>query len=235
MRAQAPAPADATTELLILHERTASLREALSEVKKDPAVFTAMELHALVAELKKTTEDMQKVAEEREAAEKEEKKSWGPPDPIALRLAAMQGDASIVRRQLAAGVDFQKPDEDDGKTPLYWAAHGGHIRIVKLLRTAIRAAAEAAAADGRIEASPYKPPKPPTPPQQAEEAPPPEPPVVPDPPPPEPEPPAQEEEPAQEEAAVEEPEPPAQEEEPAQEEPAAEEEGGGGEGEAAAE
>ncbi|CAN0233966.1 unnamed protein product [Ectocarpus sp. 12 AP-2014] len=50
----------------------------------------------------------------------------------ALHLSAYEGDANIVRGRIELGQDPHARDED-GRTPLHWAAAGGHQALVEYL------------------------------------------------------------------------------------------------------
>ena len=51
---------------------------------------------------------------------------------IKLREAIREGDIEAVKRHLAAGADVNAKDQN-GKTPLHYAARSGHKEIVELL------------------------------------------------------------------------------------------------------
>lgn len=69
----------------------------------------------------------------------------------AVALAAMYGDAAVVRKLLEAGVDPDEPLSDDefnrGFTPLMWATNRHHFDVMQSLLAA-GASVDAASADG---------------------------------------------------------------------------------------
>ncbi len=62
----------------------------------------------------------------------EEVRSSIPVLSVSIHQAALEGQKGVVEKMLDEGADVNTPDED-GRTPLMYAAFNGHIEIIRLL------------------------------------------------------------------------------------------------------
>jgi hypothetical protein len=65
-------------------------------------------------------------------SQKEKDLSVQRPDPTTVLGAAARGRADIVQLLSQNGADIERPDKD-GRRPLWFAARGGHLAVVRLL------------------------------------------------------------------------------------------------------